>query len=292
VWKTVGDEIIFCVRLKNYHHLARCIDAFLKTLVNYSKYLETKSIPLDVKGVGWTAAFPAPNITVAVADKHSARREQESDLLTNEDIEWDSDCNPANFEYLGKEIDAGFRVSKHAGADRFALSIELAYLLAHGCAEAICTFPLMYHGREAMKGVINGRPYPVITIDTERKTYRRKVRTYEQALTGEKEVPAEILRSFLQAFMEDERVDLPVLPMKDEEIIASAYPAVYRSFRTFWLEQDKELSQRSKVENQSGEQSDNVIPHDPSMIDPLSAETNRDDIKAYLKEVGSRFREV
>lgn len=252
VWKTVGDEIIFCVRLNHAQHLGRCIWSFTKALKDYSNYLERGEIELVVKGVAWIAAFPAPNITVPISLKHTSPEEGDKELLDDEEIELEGDKVPSSFEFLGKEIDTGFRVSKHASPDKLALSIETAYILSGICAQGDYTFSFTYGGREGLKGVIGGRPYPIVSIDTERRQHRRDVRAFEQAISGEKDATPQLLRTFLEAFMKDERIDLPYLPMKGEVVNAGELPENYQKFKNKWLDQHKETEQRQVVEDQSG----------------------------------------
>ncbi|CAA2100788.1 hypothetical protein MBUL_00847 [Methylobacterium bullatum] len=280
VWKTVGDEIIFCVRLNHAQHLGRCLWSFTKSLKDYSNYLEKGQIELDVKGVAWIAAFPAPNITVPVSMKHVLPEEGDKELLDDEEIELEGDRTPSNFEFLGKEIDTGFRVSKHAGPDKLAMSIETAYILSGICAQGDYTFSFTYSGREGLKGVIGGRPYPIISIDTERRQHRRDVRAFEQAISGEKDATPQLLRTFLEAFMKDERIDLPYLPMKGEEFEDSRLPENYKAFKKYWLEEHKETEQRQAVEDQAGndevtEPTSELLEPDPESLAAIEADAQR-----------------
>ncbi|KAB7783665.1 hypothetical protein F8B43_3588 [Methylorubrum populi] len=241
--------------------------------------------------MGWTAAFPAPNITVPVVDKHSPISESEHGLLDDESIEADGDINPSKFEFLGKEIDAGFRVAKHAGADRFALSLEAAYLLAQGCAEGACSFPFTYGGREELKGVIGGRPYPIVAIDTERRASRRRVSAYERTLSGRRDVSPHVLLGFLGAFIEDEKVEFPILVPPGTETNAGQVTITYARFRGIWSEQYKELEQRSKVENLSFSQSDPLPEQEATPPEPTVVSENDETLRRYLREVSSKFEE-
>lgn len=251
VWKTIGDEIIFCVRLQSTEHLALCVDAFLRTLQQYGDDLERSDVPLDVKGAAWVAAFPAPNITVPVSDIYSAPAETALGLQTDEELEALAEKEPYRYDFLGKDIDTGFRIAKHSGADRLALSVELAYLLAAICANGKQKLHFSYSGRDTMKGVIGGRPYPVVWIDTERKHSRREVRALERAMTGEKEVDHHLLRNFLEAFMKDEELVKPLLVGYGNTISSVDLPKVYLAFKEAWQAQAKENEQRELVESES-----------------------------------------
>jgi len=118
VWKTIGDEIIFCVRLTSLEHLSVCTSAFIKSLEEYGRILEREGRALDVKGISWVAAFPSPNITVDLKlalegnDKPSSYGEQIDEI-----DEKGADKDPHLYDFLGPQIDAGFRSGKLSSAD-------------------------------------------------------------------------------------------------------------------------------------------------------------------------------
>ena len=66
IWKTIGDEIVFCGRVYSLEHFSICVSAFVSALERYGLLLEADGLNLDVKGAIWVAGFPAPNITVKV----------------------------------------------------------------------------------------------------------------------------------------------------------------------------------------------------------------------------------
>ena len=150
VWKTVGDEIVFCCRLRDTEHLRVCIAAFVASLKQYGAHLEQLKHNLDVKASGWVAAFPVPNVTVPIAGRGN---DEEFDELTGERVETDADNSPHEFDFLGKHIDAGFRIAQFARADQFAVSLELAWLISANFRD---NFPFLYLGRRELKGVLSG----------------------------------------------------------------------------------------------------------------------------------------
>lgn len=247
LWKTVGDEIIFCCRLTDVSHLARCVNAFLRSLDTYGRILEP-SKALDVKGTGWVAAFPSPNITVEVAGR--TRGVASLDYI-DEKFEAQADSSPGDFDFLGKDIDSGFRVAQYAAADRFAVSAELALLLCETTKLRVFQHNLVFHGREPLKGVMSSRPYPIISVDTERSTKRRTVKHHERALTGHATSDPDLLRPYLIAFLEDENMEAPVLPPAGEQLDAASLPGSYNDFASAWAETVKETTMRSTCEQQA-----------------------------------------
>ncbi|NJL09132.1 MAG: hypothetical protein HC900_13530 [Methylacidiphilales bacterium] len=250
-WKTIGDEIIFCCRILTLEHLACCSSAFLKTLDDYGSYLDSTRTKLDVKGAGWTAAFPAPNITVEIASSSAAAGE-----IPDESIEIEADKSPNRFDFLGKEIDSGFRSSKFAAADKFTASLELASLLSFASRHQLFAAKFTYHGRQVLKGVIADRPYPIVTIDSERSVSRREVRTREKALTGEVNIDSLHLCEFLEAFMRDEGIDLPNVPSISVPRDGNRLPECYNEFKKAWNSNNQENEKRERSEQEASEMGD------------------------------------
>lgn len=209
VWKTIGDEIIFCSRVRSIEHVAASVSGFLKALDQYSHRLEKAGEPLRLKGAGWLGVFPASNISIAVAPESI---EDGTSLSENtEEFERAADETPNRFDFLGKGIDTGFRIAKNASEDRFVTSVQLGYVLARAATKKRFPHSFGYHGRESLKGVIDGAPYPVVSVDTERSEIKSKLKSREAALTGETSIQPHALCDFLKTFMEVSGIDLPCL---------------------------------------------------------------------------------
>ncbi|MDM9623036.1 hypothetical protein [Rhizobium sp. S96] len=259
VWKTIGDEIIFCCRLNSVQHLACCVTAFLRALEVYGQSLDTDGVPLDVKGAGWLAAFPAENISIEVFDGNVAATGRNQEYLT-EDFEREADRKPHKFDFLGTGIDAGFRVAKNASADRFTSSIGLAYLLADAAQSNMFSGQFSYHGRQPMKGVNKDHPYPVVSIEAERNPDKRKLRARERLLTNENYVAPVALFDYLDDYMKHEGIDHPVLRPTSADQYPSP-PPTYKAFEATWQLNVKEANLRDRAvdegeapENQTGDE--------------------------------------
>ncbi|MCC8945442.1 hypothetical protein H8A97_10095 [Bradyrhizobium sp. Arg62] len=246
VWKTIGDEILFCCRVQSHEHLSACISAFLGALDDYGRLLDQDGKRMDVKGAAWIAAFPAPNVTVEIAGKDS-QQASSSDQI-DEEFELSADSSPSDFDFLGQQIDSGFRTAKNAAPDRCSLSIELAWLLAEAAHSEIFPAKFSYYGRHPLKGVIHDRPYPIIAIDAERSLARREVRKHERAVTREGEVECLHLRNFLESFMKDEGIELPILFRHGIDQEVNSLPQTYRDFEAAWSSTNQENQSRRSNE--------------------------------------------
>ena len=260
LWKTIGDEIIFCGRVLNLQHFTGCLMAFLQALEEYGRLLESSAHYLDIKGTAWIACFPYPNTTVPVASGQDAGK---LDDLYGEDVEAQADKNPRQFDFLGRDIDVGFRVSKHAAASRLALSGEAAFLLCEAANEKLFMEKFVYSGRDAMKGVMRGKPYPIISIDTERSRKQREIIELERRLTNKIGAEPSTLGEFIRRLFEEEKIELPVLPQRGANPDKTQYPDGYRDFVQLWENATTEVENREKVEesaaNANGSDEDRSI---------------------------------
>lgn len=248
-WKTVGDEILFCCRVLDVYHVALCVDAFLISLKAYATQLESEERHLDLKGCGWVAAFPAPNVTVALG--HEGVTADQFD----EEFEKNADLSPRSVDFLGNGIDSGFRMAQHAATDRFSVCAELGWLLTIAAERNLFGRKFRYHDMHPLKGVIQGRPYPIVSVDTERNLSRQRVREAEIDLTGRSDVIPRRLQNFLRAFMEDEGIDFPYLGDLGTEGVTEP-PERYITHRNRWIAEAKDVAAQNELEISAGRAED------------------------------------
>lgn len=241
IWKTVGDEIIFCGRVLTIEHAAVTVSAFVRALEQFAQKLKQDKLPLNVKGACWLAAFPAPNATIEVV---TPREPSENAPVTGpikspEAIREDrADQQPHLFDFLGKGIDTGFRIAKNATEDRCVLSVQMAYLLAKATTKKRFHHSLGFHGRETLKGVVNGIPYPVISVDTERNELNWMLKSREAMLRGERSVDEYALCDFLQTFMQVANIEEPCLSFRDDTH-PLCFPASYKLYTQHFDQNDR-----------------------------------------------------
>ncbi len=151
VWKFLGDEMIYAIDLCD---IKADQDIVHKLVVEFTKALreidkagvaaESESVPpkaLRMKGTAWTAGFPIRNRQITVPGK-----KEESD-------------------FLGPDMDIGFRLREYSYPGILCMSLDLAYILAHvdTAHTAMCGSILDW---ERLKGVWNNIPYPIIWCTT------------------------------------------------------------------------------------------------------------------------------
>lgn len=133
-WKYNGDEILFFVPLKEWVR-AKDFTLYFQELIQEQNRQKTK---IYVKGTAWIAGFPVDNLILQTKDSDS-------------------------IDFIGPDIDLGFRIASLAQKDRIAISPDLA-------AEII---PLVavgqrmqwfYYGRKKLKGIPESDGVPVVFI--------------------------------------------------------------------------------------------------------------------------------
>lgn len=139
VWKVMGDELIFVAQPSSPEEMTAILCALLRTMQLYEdRHYET--LPLRLKGTAWLADFNGQNIEIDIP-------------------ELSSDDGGQHIDFIGPDIDLGFRLSKYSRPSSLVLSIELVDILLTAQNSGMAA---LYHvGSEILKGVMFGRPYPI-----------------------------------------------------------------------------------------------------------------------------------
>ena len=139
VWKVIGDEIVFRSQARSAKEALLITEAFYRTVVTYdARFVERW--PLRIRGCCWAARFPRRNIEIMIPEM----------------------AGVGYVDYLGPDVDLGFRLISQADRGQVILSLNLA--------EALASLPerrdIQFHyvDRKVLKGVFVGRPYPLILV--------------------------------------------------------------------------------------------------------------------------------
>lgn len=174
LWRTIGDELVFVVNIYEEEELGKYTQKIYEALIEINKYIKNGELfkdtideiddliennLLELKATAWIAR---------VSEIKSDEDLKKNKITGNICYYYDNKINIINNvdnrekfrEYQGKDIDLGFRIaSKNTIARKLSLSVELAYILAKSDK-----FNQKLHivGYNKLKGVWNGRPYPII----------------------------------------------------------------------------------------------------------------------------------
>lgn len=152
-WKMAGDELIYCLDVESRRDVYNEVLAFYKTLRFFDKGFEKKDNSIRLKGSAWTAGFPVRNRIMAPLDEASSNKENaNSDSIQK-------------IDFMGPEIDIGFRIGKFTSPGIICVSLELACILLDdnmGFSDKDNEmFKVVDTGWEYLKGVWNGKKYPI-----------------------------------------------------------------------------------------------------------------------------------
>lgn len=159
LWKYVGDEILYYFRVAHIAQLYELLPGLLSALRAviaslYSFDPRTRQI-LSVKSAAWIAeANYLPSTSV---------EQQPSMLRRNIITTVQAHTERAAKDFLGPDIDAGFRISRFVERNRLVVSAHLAGLLfeeRENCPEIEKRLKIVSY--ESLKGVWDGRRYPIV----------------------------------------------------------------------------------------------------------------------------------
>jgi hypothetical protein len=167
LWKINGDELLFRELVipgeDGLKWLALVASAFVQTVTRIDA--EILADGCGLKGCIWTAGFPIRNKEIRVPTGQTVpiiRADTSESTLPDFDTGAFFRDEEGLVDYLGPDMDLGFRLAAIAPPGRVICSIDVAYLLMQR-AEA----PNLYHvGWRVLKGVGGGAPYPVFWISS------------------------------------------------------------------------------------------------------------------------------
>ncbi|MDH3788294.1 MAG: hypothetical protein OES53_07000 [Xanthomonadales bacterium] len=146
VWKVIGDEIVFMAHPKSSREAQLLTIAFYRTIVNYDRQIFERW-PLRIKGCCWAAQVSHRNREIEIPEMLGGDAEQ------------------AYVDFLGPDVDAGFRLASCGGRGQVIVSSNLVQLISSLDESEGIRFH--YIGRKVLKGVYAGRPYPLFLMSME-----------------------------------------------------------------------------------------------------------------------------
>lgn len=146
VWKVMGDEVILVALPTSVTEAAAFASAFCRTVPAYDQRLSARW-PLRIRGTCWAAALGRRNRMIEIPEMFGG-----------------SDGQPYR-DFLGPDVDTGFRLSAHSGHGEVIMSPNLVEALAGSTAHP----ELRFHpaGETVLKGVIDGRPFPLWMVSAD-----------------------------------------------------------------------------------------------------------------------------
>lgn len=167
LWKALGDEIIYVHDIKNHDTLHKTVTSFSLALREYDKKLKELNI-LRLKGLAWTAGFPVRNRIVNFPFPVVNNDPDNLHRFPRED-------------YLGPDMDIGFRLGKETWPGIMTISIELAQLL--GDVHIKNQMEISLVGWKVLKGVWKNIPYPILWAKSSTEDLKKHSLDYKEYTT-------------------------------------------------------------------------------------------------------------
>lgn len=166
LWRVLGDEIIFFVTIRNEEEIYSAIDAIYDILVmsniklRNEKFFENINEEFSDKEIDWMkksnilAVQSAAWLAIILNGDNSLFSPYDN-IFKKYRI---SDSQQIN-EFLGQDIDTGFRIKKETQDRRLIVSVELAKILSDK-TEYLSRLNIITY--KSLKGVWQNRLYPII----------------------------------------------------------------------------------------------------------------------------------
>ncbi|WP_054006608.1 hypothetical protein [Cypionkella psychrotolerans] len=283
VWKTIGDEILFVNRVTSITHVGAYVTAFTKTLIEFGREVNA-AFGLNTKGNAWIAAFPNPNRSIKLSINGSDPLSGDSDILT-EEFEAAVDLNPSEYDFLGKGIDGGFRISRNSTMEDFTISPALAHILCRAkrnidMTNFDCRF--VFHEPQQFKGVLNGEKYPVISLITSRDDLYDEIQTLEGSLLDRPRAADFVkLFEYLDVYIKYYRIERPELKLTFKSAEVSP-PEHYLKYIDEWREDLQKIQIAKSFEESAAQEGNDPKSKVPGTKDQLPA--NLVDVVKFFTE--------
>ena len=189
-WKYAGDEVLFYQKVTKAGDCDHALPIARKVLDDAIVQIQTNESAaelLSIKGAVWCAR--TVRYKAAAEETQGHRFKELEGQCRNIVVGYDPENRGQNLDFLGPEVDAGFRVAKLATRGRLLVSADLAYLYlkrrdlkddkGRSIMEVIRVNYPHYALRmntpemmrivhfEKLKGVWEGRSYPVIWFEND-----------------------------------------------------------------------------------------------------------------------------
>lgn len=139
--KSLGDELIYYLKLNSSIELPQALETFSKAIRQYRE--QTAKLPINFKANAWLCGVPLINMMV-----YNAK---------------------TIIDFNGPQMDTGFRIAKFSSIEYFTISIDIVYILSvlKTKDKSKSTFipDIYFLKKESLKGVKKGKPYSIYYIN-------------------------------------------------------------------------------------------------------------------------------
>lgn len=168
LWKLAGDEVLMyreVTSLEDLAHDVKNLHMALNKVIDqlYNSFDQTRNL-LSAKGTVWLAqASYMPPQKMQDALSAAIQGSSRTGSAVNIRIQFPLDASRNAVDFLGPDVDVGFRIAQFADKRKLVVSANLANVIStYSPRNSIDIATLRIVAFERLKGVWNGRPYPII----------------------------------------------------------------------------------------------------------------------------------
>lgn len=190
LWKYIGDEVLLYLKVEDITdvydapvHSLKVIESVTSEL--YKSVKESKQ-QLFIKGTLWIAKAEVLGSSDSSDQKPSQNKHKNIILKTTESNLYELNRNE-EIDFLGPDIDLGFRLTKYTQKAKLLISAELAYILyskrgeinkySRGDNDYNPEYACKIITFESLKGIWRNRRYPVIWFS---KSWSEEIYDYDE----------------------------------------------------------------------------------------------------------------
>ncbi len=150
-WKMLGDEVVYTKEICDMGEISNVVEDVYRNIITINRDIKEAKI-----GDATTAKILAVKATIWIADISPADM-----CADNVYIEYEINKNERRMEYLGTDIDAGFRIAQYTSANRVVISSDLAALFLKVEVLKPYLHKIHFLAFRNLKGIWHGEPYPI-----------------------------------------------------------------------------------------------------------------------------------
>ncbi|MEO5338789.1 MAG: hypothetical protein H7841_18195 [Magnetospirillum sp. WYHS-4] len=180
-WKAAGDELLYVLELRDIRQAGFALDVLRVAIHRYRGRLRRYG-RLDLKATAWIAGFPVNNMEIvlgpvppSLARTPAWQASKDNRLFRlllrhysyEQSHAGESDERDMGvLDFIGPQMDLGFRLAKFASPRKFVISADLAYLLCskvetygkfeNSAFESRAHRDIHYDGAHELKGILGG----------------------------------------------------------------------------------------------------------------------------------------
>ncbi|MFI3283835.1 MAG: hypothetical protein R3Y57_02000 [Erysipelotrichaceae bacterium] len=201
-WKILGDEIVYTKNIQFIHEIDDTLAEIYRIVTMMNKKIKGAKVG-DLN----TAKIMAVKATVWLADISPANLRAD-----NFYAEYKVSDNQLQAEYLGTDIDTGFRIAQFTSANRLVVSFELAALFLKEPSLHQDFDKIHFVGYRPLKGIWQGNPYPIFMYHGDKSV------SFKDSIKDTSNPKTAVLKEYLQTY--DSRIVKPNYKSYEEQILS------------------------------------------------------------------------